>query len=380
MNVKLVFVLTVAAVGSAFGMFRKTEVKSFTKKTVYAENHSKDTTLKDAYANYFPIGAAITPEIDLNNPEVVQLLKTQFSSLTAKQAMQPFWVHPSENIYRWEEADKMVAFTQQNNMKVRGHCLIYSSRKGHMPKWFFDDDGIPATKELVLKRMKEHITAEVTRYKGKVYCWDVVNEAISNKTSEYFSADDSLYQLVGEGYVAKAFEYAHDADPTAKLFYNDSFDDHAPQKRDKIFKLLKELKDFGVPIDGIGMQCHLGINGLSKEFLQETIDLFKSIGLVFQVTELDISIYRRNSKTQQLSILSDRYTEQIQSAQADLFKMIFDVCRRNKPIVTGITTWGTYDNDNEQNSLTKKLSKKNYPFMFDANVRPKRVVKELTEF
>ncbi len=337
-------------------------------------------TLKQVYKDYFPVGAAVIPETDLNNSAVALFIKTQFSSLTAKQAMQPFWVHPSENCYRWAEADKLVEFAQQNNLKVRGHCLIYSSRKGHMPEWFLKDGSKPATKDLILKRMKDHITAEVTRYKGKIYCWDVVNESISNKSREYFHADDPLFQLIGEEYVAKAFEYAHVADPNAKLFYNDNFDEHNKQKRDKIFNLLKSLKDRGVQIDGIGMQCHLGITGISREYLQETINLFKSIGLEFQITELDISIYQRYLKADQLAVANDSYTPEIQNKQALCFKMIFEVCRQNKGTVTGITCWGSADNDNEKNSLTKRLGKKNYPLLFDANLKPKKAVSEITEF
>lgn len=337
-------------------------------------------TLRSAYRNYFPVGAAITPETDLTDPETARLLKTQFSSLTPKQALQPFKTQPQEGVYNWKAADQMVDFAQRNNMKVRGHCLIYSSRDKHMPAWFYLDNGATASRDVVLKRMKDHITTEVSRYKGKIYCWDVVNEAISNKTAEYFMPDDPLYQIVGEDYVAKAFEYAHAADPTAKLFYNDSFDDHAPKKRDKIFKLLKGLKDKGVPINGIGMQCHLGINGISRAYLQETISLFKSIGLEFQVTELDISIYRRYLKPAQMSVLKEDYSSTVQNEQAAYFKMIFDVCRQNKGTVTGITFWGSFDNDNEKNSLTKRMGKRNYPLMFDKYRKPKKAFDEVTNF
>ncbi|MEO6454304.1 MAG: endo-1,4-beta-xylanase, partial [Ginsengibacter sp.] len=248
-------------------------------------------TLREAYINYFPVGTAITPETDLNDPKIAEFIKTQYSSLTGKQSMQPFRIHPYEDSFRWDQADMLVNFAQQNNMAVRGHCLIYSTRDKHMPAWFFKDSENIASKELVLKRMEEHITRIVSRYKGKVYCWDVVNEAVSNKKGEYLRSNDPLYKIVGEEYIAKAFEYAHAADTAAKLFYNDNFDDHSPQKRTEIYKLLKRLKDNGVPIDGIGMQCHLGISGISREYLQETIDLFKSIGLEFQITELDVSIY-----------------------------------------------------------------------------------------
>ena len=337
-------------------------------------------TLKDAYKDYFKIGAAITPEVDLSDPNEVQHLKTQFNSLTSKQAMQPFWIEPRENSFRWTEADMMVDFAQQNNMAVRGHCLVYALQ-GHEPKWFYtDNNGEPASKDLMLKRIQNHITKVIHHFKGKVYCWDVVNEAISSKSrgGEYFHPDDQIYNTIGEDYVAKAFQYAHAADPNAKLFYNDHFENAV--KRDKIFKLLKGLKDQGVPIDGIGFQCHLGIDGISKDLLQQSIDMFKSIGLVFQVTEIDVSIYKLNIKPEELAPLSQQYSDSVQDQQAAVYKMVFDVCRQNKGEVTGVTFWGSYDNDNERNSMTKRLGKKSYPFLFDANIKPKKAFYNIVNF
>ena len=119
---------------------------------------------------------------------------------------------------------------------------------------------------------------------------------------------------------------------------------------------------------------------MSKQFLQETIDMFSSIGLEFQITELDVSIYKKYIKADEIPSLKEDYSPTVQQIQADIFKTVFQVCRENKNKVTGITFWGSFDNDNERNSLTKKLGKRNYPFLFDNNMKPKKAFEAVTRF
>ena len=129
----------------------------------------------------------------------------------------------------------------------------------------------------------------MNRYKGKIYAWDVVNEAISDKVDEYLRPSQ-WYQICGDDYIAKAFQYAHEADPNALLFYND-YNEINSVKREKIYRLVKQLKDAGVPINGIGLQAHWAVNEPSRAQLDSTIEKFSQLGVQLQITELDISVY-----------------------------------------------------------------------------------------
>ncbi|MFZ0281360.1 MAG: endo-1,4-beta-xylanase, partial [Bacteroidales bacterium] len=168
--------------------------------------------LKDFYNGYFPIGVAVAP----NSFEGAQgeLIKKHFNSLTPENVMKPGPIHPEENRYNWDGADKIVAFAQTNGMKVRGHTLCWHSQTA---AWMFkDSQGNQATKEIALARLKDHITQVVTRYKGKVYAWDVLNEAIvDDKDPAKIYRESPWYKICGEDYIAKAFQWAHEADPDA---------------------------------------------------------------------------------------------------------------------------------------------------------------------
>ena len=227
--------------------------------------------LKDYYSGYFPVGVAVSPRA-LKTDEATLIIR-QFNSLTPENAMKMGPIHPKENEYYWKDADSIVAFAQRNGMRVRGHNLCWHNQT---PSWLFvDDKGDTVSKAVLLQRLKEHITTVVNRYKGKIYAWDVVNEAISDKPDEYLRPSPWL-KICGEEYIAKAFEYAHEADPNAMLFYND-YNEISTIKRAKIIRLVKSLKDAGVPINGVGLQAHWAINEPSRKQLDSTIEQFAAL-------------------------------------------------------------------------------------------------------
>lgn len=342
---------------------------------VKADKKEEKITLKEIYKDYFPIGAAVGYKDLVVKKNVSRFIQEQYNSITPENEMKPKRLQPNENTFSWSEADKMVEFALNNNMKIRGHTLVWPLMT---PKWMYYDGDKLATKELLLKRIKNHIYQVVKRYKGKTYCWDVVNECVANigeKTT--FRKVDSLYRIAGEEYVGKAFQYAHEADPSAKLFYNDTGFD-LPVKRDRIYHFLKRLKDKGVPIHGVGMQTHLGIDGIPEKMFRENIDLFSSLGLEVQVTELDVSIYKARAKADEVKMLGDDYyTQEVQHKQMEIYDMIFRVCREKKDKVTGITLWSAYDWDN---FLFRKFKKKNYPYLFDDKLQPKKTFYKVTSF
>lgn len=330
-------------------------------------------TLRSCYQAYFPIGTAVDAERDIDNPARASFLVKQYSSLTAENDMKPAALQPAENVFKWSSADKIVNFAVQNNMKVRGHTLVFWNR---MPQWFLTDNGAAVSKAVLLQRLKNHINTVVNRYKGKIYCWDVVNEAVSGNAGETFRSNDQLYKIAGEDYVAQAFIYAHQADPNAKLYLNETnFQNET--KRNNIYALAKRLIARGVPINGIGMQFHLGIDGFPYDALQKSIDMFSSLGLELQISEMDVSIYNKKAKASDMLFQSDNYSSSIQQKQADIYSNIFQICRKNKGKITGITLWAPADG---VNFLTKELGKKNYPYLFNENLQPKAVLNKLVDF
>jgi endo-1,4-beta-xylanase len=340
-----------------------------------AANGGKDKGLKDYYKEYFPIGVAVSPRA-LKTDEV-QLIRKEFNSLTAENAMKMGPIHPKENEYNWKDADSIVAFAQRNNLKLRGHNLLWHSQA---PRWFFTDSaGKTISKEVLLQRLKEHITAVVRRYKHAIYAWDVVNEVISDNPNEYFR-NSKFYEICGEDFVAKAFEYAHEADPKALLFYND-YNEISPVKREKIFKLVKGLKDAGIPIHGVGLQAHWAVNEPSRSQLDSTLQRFANLGLQVQITELDISVYPKehNARERKTEDADTTYSSEKEKQQMEIYKMCFELFRKYKNIISSVTFWNISDRSSWLDNFPVR-NRKDYPLLFDRNLQPKKAYWEVVKF
>ncbi len=286
-------------------------------------------------------------------------------------------IHPKENEYFWRDADSIVNFAQHHGLKVRGHNLCWHNQA---PAWIFKDaDGKQVTKQVLLQRLKDHITSVVNRYKGKIYAWDVVNEAISDKPDEYLR-NSLWYQICGEEYIAKAFEYAHEADPKAILFYND-YNEINSVKRDKIYKLVKSLKDAGVPVNAIGLQGHWAVNESSRAQLDSTIQKFASLNVKLQITELDISVYPKehNAKERRLEDANTAFSGEKENKQLAVYKMCFDVFRKYKSIISGVTFWNVSHRNSWLDNFPVR-NRKDYPLLFDKNLQPKKAYWEVVNF
>ncbi len=332
-------------------------------------------SLKDFYKEYFPIGTAINPKVDLTSPDRRQFIACQYNSVTAENQMKPKFIHPELNTWNWDPADQIVQFAVDHDMKIRGHVLVWQQ---NLPSWMTINKGALLKKDVMLQRMEDHIHAVVHRYKNKVYAWDVVNEAVSDRPGELFRPTDTLYKIAGEDYIEMAFRFARAADPAALLFYND-YRFSNPEKRQKIYELIKRMKSRGVPIDGIGIQSHYVPDEISRQYLQETIDMFTEMGLQIQVTELDVSVYNYRDKTSPDSNKSDDvYTEERKQRQAKMYRMLFDVYRKNKNKITGVTFWGATDLRN--NYRTNKIGKMDYPFLFDERMNSKTALKGVLKY
>ena len=317
--------------------------------------------LKDAYKDYFTIGVAVNQR-NVTNPEQMALIRGNFNSITAENDMKPQPTEPNEGQYNWAGADRIANFCRENGIKLRGHCLMWHSQIG---SWIYQDaDGKPLSKEEFFRRMRAHIHAVVNRYKDVVYAWDVVNEAMTddkNATDPY--RQSQLYKIAGDEFIANAFRYAREADPNALLFYND-YNETDPVKSQRIFNMVKKMKDAGVPIDGIGMQGHYNIYGPKEEEIDAAITLYKQVVKHIHVTELDVRANEEMGGQLRFSQEGMTVTDSLKQHLADQYARIFRVLRKHKDVIDNVTFWNLSDRDSW-------LGARNYPLPFDSEYKPK---------
>ncbi|WP_119843728.1 endo-1,4-beta-xylanase [Reichenbachiella sp. MSK19-1] len=335
---------------------------------------SEDLGLSTYYKDYFPIGVAVSPRA-LKGKQA-QLIKDNFVSMTPENVMKSGPIHPKEDKYNWAPADEIAAFAKANNMKLRGHALLWHNQASD---WLFVDSlGNDVSKEVLYERLERHITDVVTRYKDVIYAWDVVNEAISDQ-SDVFYRDSKWYQICGEEFIAKAFEFARAADPDVQLFYND-YEVINPVKREKIYKMVKGLQEAGVPIDGVGIQGHWSVYEPSESTLRATIDRFTGMGLQVQITELDVSIYpKEHAPRDKRADDDDTFTNELKQKQIAQYDMIFRVFRENKEKLSSVTFWNVSDQYSWLDHFPVP-DRKDYPLLFDQNNEPKEVYWEVVKF
>jgi endo-1,4-beta-xylanase len=344
---------------------------------------SKDPeTLKEALKGKFFIGTAMnTPQIWGRDTANVNIIKQNFDAIVAENCMKSMHLQPREGEFNFTDADQFVEFGEQNGMWITGHCLIWHSQ---LPRWFFTDEkGETVTPEALKARMKSHISTVVGRYKGKVKGWDVVNEAIMEDGSYRKS---KFYEILGEEFIPLAFQYAHEADPEAELYYND-YNEWYPGKIEAIVKLIKTLKERGIRIDAVGMQGHLGMDSPSIVEYETAIQAYINAGVKVVVTEFDLSILpspRRGigadiSTNIEYQKEFNPYTEGVPADAAlvwtnrmlDLFKLFLKY-----PEVKRVTMWGVSDGSSWKNNFPVR-GRTDYPLLFDRNYKAKPVVEEI---
>ncbi len=330
-------------------------------------NYDSTKGLKDYFAGHYTMGVAVSPMLLKTNE--AGLVVKHFGSMTAENAMKMGPIHPEEGRYFWNDADSIMAFATKNHLKMRGHTLCWHNQT---PRWLFTNaSGDTVSKAVLLERLKEHITTVVSRYKGRIYAWDVVNEVISDNPNEFYR-NSAWYKICGEDFIAKAFEYAHAADPDALLFYND-YNEINPVKREKIFQMVKKLKDAGVPIHGLGLQGHWAISEPTENELTKTFELFSKLGLTLQVTELDVSVYPKehNAREKKAEDYNTVFTVEKELAQQIMYKRIFSVFEKYKSHLSGITFWNVSDKRSWLDNFPVR-GRKDYPLLFDKDLQPKK--------
>lgn len=338
-------------------------------------------TLAEATKGKFLFGVAVNmQQVNGVNPKESELIAKEFNNIVAENCMKPQPIHPEENRYEWIDADKVVEFGEKNKQVVTGHCLIWHSQIG---RWFFvDDSGKDVTSEVLKERMRQHIYTIVGRYKGRIKGWDVVNEAFEDNGTY---RNSKFYSILGKDFIRYAFQFAHEADPDAELYYND-YNVETPAKCDAIVKLVKELKAAGCRIDAVGSQAHMHMDSPTLDATETSFKKLNAAGVKILITEWDISILpspysgANISTNFNYSRELDPYREAVpDSVQQKWNKRVLDMFGlflKYNDAVDRVTVWGLNDAVSWLNNFPIH-GRKDYPVLFDRNNQRKSVVDEM---
>jgi endo-1,4-beta-xylanase len=322
----------------------------------------EEAPLKELYKDAFHIGAAVNPKTIESQRS---LLAYHFNSLTAENEMKFSSVHPQQERYTFEDADVIASFAREQGMALRGHTLVWHNQT---PDWLFENEsGGLVERSVLLERLKAHIQTVVGRYKDVIYAWDVVNEVISDDADDEnaFLRPSKWLDIAGEDFIAKAFEFAHEADPQALLFYND-YNESDPHKRERIYRLVHSLLEQGAPIHGVGLQAHWNLYDPSLDDMRAAIERYAQLGLQLQLTELDISVFRFDDRRTDLV----RPSQEMLELQAERYESIFRLLHEYKEHISAVTFWGAADDYTWLDNFPVR-GRKNWPFLFDELHRPK---------
>ncbi len=345
----------------------------------------KNPSLKNALDGKFYIGTALNlNQIQGRDTASLKIVKDQFAAIVAENCMKSMYMQPKEGEFFFDDADKFVELGEQNQLFVTGHCLIWHSQA---PSWFFTDDkGKDVSPEVLKERMKDHITKIVNRYKGRIKGWDVVNEAILDN-GEFRKS--KFYEILGEEFIPLAFQYAHEADPDAELYYND-YNEWLNEKRDAIVDLVKTLKEKGIRIDGVGMQGHVGLDSPTLADYKAAIDAYTALGVKVMITEFELSAlpsprfnvganisdteaYRKEMNPC-VEALPDSVSDVWSKRMLEYFTLFLD----NSDKVSRVTMWGVTDGDSWKNNFPMR-GRTDYPLLFDRNYKAKPVVQSIID-
>ncbi len=332
--------------------------------------------LADLYKNDFLIGTAIGSRTLMQpDTEMLDLIAREFNQVTSENAMKWSSIHPKEDVWKFEEADKLMEFAEKNKMAVQGHVLVWHSQ---VPRDIFTDaDGNTASKELLLKRMESHIHTTVGRYKGRIRSWDVVNESI---TPEDGYRKSKWLEICGPEFMERAFQYAHEADPDCLLIYND-YNEEDPKRRDFIVEMVKQYKKKGIPIHGIGLQGHLNLDTPDLKLWEQAIEAYASVGMKISVTELDVDVlpydWGRSAEIstnaaykETLNPYKDGLPKEVEDKLTKRYEDIFKILLKHRDVVDRVTFWGTSDDQSWKNNFPMR-GRTNYPLLFDRQHKPK---------
>lgn len=358
------------------GAFCAASLLSCTQKAPEAE-----VTLKDYFGDKFLIGVAVNVDQSWERDTLgAAIVKKHFNSVVAENCMKSEEIHPTPFTWNWDDADQFVKFGEENGMTVIGHCLIWHSQ---CSPWFFtDENGKQVSAEELKTRMRDHITAIVTRYRGRIKGYDVVNEAILDN-GDY--RNSKFYEILGEEFIPWAFKCAHEADPDAELYYND-YSMALPGKREGVVKLVKSLKAQGLRIDAVGLQSHMGMEHPDFAEYEKTIQALIDAGVKVAITELDMdaiptvsfgaSVEDEAAYSAQMNPYPEALPDSVSKIWNDRMTQVFSIYEKYQDHICRVTAWGVQDGDSWKNDWPMK-GRTNYPLLFDRNYEMKPFLKDI---
>lgn len=343
---------------------------SNTKK---ATNNSGTPSLKETFRKDFLIGTALSaPQIEEKDSAAARLIPQQFDAATPENIMKAEIIHPGWDRYNFDLADKLVAYAKKNDIEVTAHTLIWHSQTPTFLRGMKSADSIK-------QYFVNHINTVASRYDGKVYSWDVVNEALN----EDGTLRNSIFlQKLGDDYIVEAFRLAQKAAPHTKLIYND-YNIEQPKKRAGAIAIIKKIQAAGVRIDGVGIQGHWHVDNVPMKEIEESIKEFSALGVQVAFTELDLSVLpnpRGRANSADISQTADYNTQinpytkglpdsmqqKLATAYADLFSLFL----KYKDNIDRVTFWGVNDGQSWLNGFPVR-GRTNYPLLFDRQYKPK---------
>jgi endo-1,4-beta-xylanase len=334
----------------------------------------QEPSLKQSAAGVFEVGVGISDRI-AEQKDCWDLLNRNFTIITPENCMKPDAIQSEAGQFRFETPDQFVDFAQQQGLKVVGHCLVWA-KDDRTPAWFFKDGDKPASRELLLDRMRTHVTTEVARYKGRIAQWDVVNEALDD--GEGYLRPSGWSSACGEEFIAEAFRAAHLADPDALLIYND-YNNEQPAKREKMLRLITSLQAQGVPIHAIGLQGHYEIDRIPFDEIEATIEAVKKLGLKVVVSELDIDVVPRGKwwaeggkyreELAKVNPYADGLPPEVAQRQAEQYARLFHIFRKHRESILRISFWNLHDGQSWLNYFP--WNRVNHPLLFDRQQKAK---------
>jgi endo-1,4-beta-xylanase len=338
---------------------------------VSSANELTPGLLKDSFQSDFKVGCALSSYQVENMDLDARLAQSQFSSITPSFQLKADIIAPTEGVFDFTEADRLVDWALANGMEVRGHTLVWHEST---PAYFLE-----GTRDEIRARLENYVRTVVEHFRGRIFVWDVVNEVVS---VDLFRGDAGIgpdrrgiwYEAVGNAdYIDWAFHAAREADPNAQLFIND-FQTEDPRKRAWLIEILQRLQSRGVPIDGVGHQAHLYLEAQAADVLAAIDDIDNQfMGLINHVTELDIDFYNDpgtcwDTQTNCDPDLGPAPPVDGLAKHAEIFRELMTGLRARSS-VTSVTNWGVTDNESWLNR--SPIARYNYPLLFDREGEPK---------
>jgi len=337
-------------------------------------------TLKEAYKGKFYIGVAINRNQAVGkDKKAEQLISEQFNSLSPENDLKWERIHPQRGTYYFKAADAYVNFGKNHGMFTIGHTLVWHSQT---PDWVFEDvNGKSLTREALLSELKEHINTVVGRYKGVIKGWDVVNEALNEDGS---LRESKWRTIIGDDFIEKAFQFAHEADPAAELYYND-YNLYKPEKRAGAITIINKLRSKGIAVTAVGEQGHYSLSNPPLEQVAQTITDFIKAGVDVNFTELDISVLpddgasntadvaNKSDYQQKYNPYANGLPDNVMADLAKRYGQLFKLFTAHQDHISRITFWGLTDSDSWLNDWPIK-GRTNYPLPYSRDYKPKTAV------